>query len=159
MNRLPRSKKVDDENGTAAFAARLYPLLKKGDVVILQGGLAAGKTAFARALVRQATQNPAEDVPSPTFTLVQVYETKDFELWHIDLYRLENPEQEILELGWDELRRHGVAVIEWGERLGRLLPDNRLEIRIENIPNDPTARVITCVPFGDWGGRISDDAD
>src|SRR5262245_32695735 len=97
------------------------------DVVALQGGLGVGKTTLARAILRAATGDPGLIVPSPTFTLVEVYETPLGPFWHFDLYRLEAPQQ-VLELGWEEARADGVALVEWAERLGPLLPGEGLTV-------------------------------
>lgn len=132
----------------------LAGVLRLGDIVILKGGLGAGKTAFARGVIRALLSAPDEEVPSPTFTLVQTYETPELTLWHMDLYRLERPEQEILELGWEEVPRSGAALIEWGEKLGRLLPQNRLEVTLETIPGETAGRYIRLTPFGTWEGRV-----
>ena len=103
------------EGDTRALGAWLATHLKRGDVIALHGDLAAGKTTLVRGLI-QALLGPDEEVPSPTYTLVQMYEAPDFPVWHFDLYRLENPAG-VHELGWDETR-DGVALIEWPERAG-----------------------------------------
>ena len=95
----------------------------------LQGGLGVGKTTLARAILRAASGDPALIVPSPTFTLVEVYDTPMGVFWHFDLYRLEEPEQ-VFELGWEEARADGVALVEWAERLGALLPRERLTVTL-----------------------------
>lgn len=138
---------IHNESGLAALAARIAPALKKGDVVILKGDLGAGKTAFARALINTLSPVP-EEVPSPTFTLVQTYDLPNISVWHFDLYRLEEEEGDILELGWDEARRHGVALVEWPDRLGGLLPRDRLEIEIAFHKDSESARAVTITPHG-----------
>lgn len=122
---LPLADEAATERLGAALAARLRPR----DVVALEGGLGAGKTTLARAILRAAAGDPALIVPSPTFTLVEVYETPAASWWHFDLYRLEQPEQ-VFELGWEEARADGVALVEWAERLGPLLPRKRLTVRL-----------------------------
>jgi len=115
---------------TMAFAARLAPVLRAGDVIALSGALGMGKTTFARGLIyalAAAHGQPREDVPSPTFTLVQTYPFPPFVVYHIDLYRIERPE-DALELGIEEAFADGVSLIEWPERLGPYLPADRLEI-------------------------------
>jgi tRNA threonylcarbamoyladenosine biosynthesis protein TsaE len=97
--------------------------------VALVGGLGAGKTTLARAVLRAASGQPALIVPSPTFTLVEVYDTPGGVFWHFDLYRLEQPEQ-VFELGWEEARTDGIALVEWAERLGPLLPHERLTVTL-----------------------------
>ncbi|HEY9080566.1 tRNA (adenosine(37)-N6)-threonylcarbamoyltransferase complex ATPase subunit type 1 TsaE [Magnetovibrio sp.] len=113
---------------TNALAHDLAQLAEPGDVIALSGDLGAGKTAFARAFIRALTE-PDEDVPSPTFTLVQTYEGERFDIWHFDLYRLEHPE-EVFELGIEEALDNAVSLIEWAERMGPYIPRERLEIRL-----------------------------
>ena len=135
------------------LAAKLAPLLKKGDVVTLSGGLGAGKTAFARALIR-VLSGKEDEVPSPTFTLVQNYEMSELSVWHFDLYRMEEKEGDILELGWDDARRFGVCLVEWPDRLGSLLPKDRLEIDIGFSKDSENSRVVTLKPCGAWSARL-----
>jgi len=143
---------IEDEGELAALSALLAPLLKTGDVLTLAGGLGAGKTAFARALIN-ILSNTVEEVPSPTFTLVQTYDVPNFSIWHFDLYRLEEKELDILELGWDEARRFGVSLVEWPDRLGGLLPKDRLEVNIGFDENSENSRTFTLIPHGSWKGR------
>ena len=103
-----------DEKATEQLGATLAARLKPGDVVGLKGELGAGKTTLARAILRAAADDPALIVPSPTFTLVEVYETPRGTYWHFDLYRLETPEQ-VFELGWEEARAEGIVLLEWPE--------------------------------------------
>lgn len=110
------------EKETADFAARVAATLAPGTVLLLSGPLGAGKSVFARALIRALACDPALEVPSPTFTLVQTYDTPAGPIWHFDLYRLESPE-EIFEIGWDEaLSAGGIILAEWPERLGAFVP-------------------------------------
>lgn len=120
---------LPDEAATERLGARLAARLRPRDVVALEGGLGAGKTTLARAILRAAAGDPGLIVPSPTFTLAEVYETPQASFWHFDLYRLEQPEQ-VFELGWEEARAEGVALVEWPERLGSLLPRERLSVRL-----------------------------
>jgi tRNA threonylcarbamoyladenosine biosynthesis protein TsaE len=122
---LPLPDEAATERLGAAIAGRLGP----HDVVALEGGLGAGKTTLARAILRAAAGDPTLIVPSPTFTLVEVYETGRGSFWHFDLYRLEEPEQ-VFELGWEEARADGVILVEWAERLGPLLPRERLTVSL-----------------------------
>jgi tRNA threonylcarbamoyladenosine biosynthesis protein TsaE len=115
------SMPLPNEAATEALGATLAQRLKPGDVVGLKGDLGTGKTTLARAIVRAAAGDPALIVPSPTFTLVEVYDTPRGPFWHFDLYRLETPEQ-VYELGWEEALAEGVILMEWPERLGPLLP-------------------------------------
>jgi len=112
---------LPDESATERLGATLAERLRVGDVVGLKGELGAGKTTLARAIIRAAAGDRELIVPSPTFTLVEVYETPRGSFWHFDLYRLEAAEQ-VYELGWEEALAEGIALVEWPERLGKLLP-------------------------------------
>lgn len=139
-----------DEAATAGLAARLAPLLRRGDVVALAGDLGAGKTSFARALLRALGHRG--EVPSPTFTLVQVYELPCGPVWHVDLYRLAAPD-EALELGIEEAFAEAITLIEWPERLGALLPADRLDIALEFAGGD--ARRATISAGDSWHARVA----
>ena len=119
---------LPDLAATEALAARLAARLRRGDVVLLAGPLGAGKTAFARALLRQLTGDLALDVPSPTFTLVQQYETPRGLVHHFDLWRLAGPEA-LAELGWDDALRD-IVLVEWPERLGTWWPDGAIGVTL-----------------------------
>lgn len=119
------------EADTQAEAARVAAAMKGGDVLLLEGDLGAGKTVFARALIRALAGDSGLEVPSPTFTLVQTYDTPRGIVWHFDLYRLEEPE-EIYEIGWEEALAGGIVIVEWPERLAGRLPENCGKIRFEN---------------------------
>ena len=140
-----------DENATAALAARLAALARPGDVIALKGELGAGKTSFARAFIR--ARGGDEDVPSPTFTLVQHYDLPGGAVWHFDLYRLRTAE-EAWELGIEEAFADGVALIEWPERLGVLLPARRLLVELD-FAGGPDARRATLSGSGDWAPRLA----
>ena len=123
------SMPLPNEAATETLGATLALRLKAGDVVGLTGDLGAGKTTLARAIIRAAADDPDLIVPSPTFTLVEVYETPRGTYWHFDLYRLEAAEQ-VYELGWEEARAEGIVLIEWPDRLGPLLPKH-LSVTLE----------------------------
>jgi tRNA threonylcarbamoyladenosine biosynthesis protein TsaE len=113
---------------TEALAARLAPILRAGDTLLLSGPIGAGKTAFARALIRARMDNPMEEVPSPTFTLVQTYTAPDgTEIWHTDLYRLTGPD-EAIELGLDSAFDTAICLVEWPDRLAELAPADALRL-------------------------------
>jgi tRNA threonylcarbamoyl adenosine modification protein YjeE len=118
-----------DESATQRLGATLARALRPHDLVALEGDLGAGKTTLARAILRAASDDPALIVPSPTFTLVEVYDTPKGAFWHFDLYRLEAPEQ-VFELGWEEALAEGIVLIEWPERLGALLPRPALTVTL-----------------------------
>ncbi|MEM7319964.1 MAG: tRNA (adenosine(37)-N6)-threonylcarbamoyltransferase complex ATPase subunit type 1 TsaE [Pseudomonadota bacterium] len=119
---------------TAALAARIAPQLRPGDSVLLNGPVGAGKTHFARHLIQSVLQIP-EDVPSPTYTLVQTYDTRLGEIWHADLYRLTAIE-EVEELGLSEALEDAICLIEWPDRLGELSPDNATSLLLEPDSGD-----------------------
>ena len=125
---------LPDESATERLGATLAERLRVGDVVGLKGELGAGKTTLARAIIRAAAGDRELIVPSPTFTLVEVYETPRGSFWHFDLYRLEAAEQ-VYELGWEEALAEGIVLLEWPERLGRLLPQH-LSVTLELASDD-----------------------
>jgi len=136
---------------TGRLGARIAASLRRGGTVALEGDLGAGKTTLARAILQSL--GVKESVPSPTFTLVQVYETKQFPVRHYDFYRIERP-TEIEELGLDEALTEGAALIEWPERAGSLLPDDALHVAL-SIRDDNTRRAILSGP-PEWLARIGD---
>jgi tRNA threonylcarbamoyladenosine biosynthesis protein TsaE len=147
---------LPDEAATAALATRLARLVRCGDVIALKGELGTGKTSFARAFIR-ARAGHDETVPSPTFTLVQVYELPDLSIWHVDGYRLRQPD-EAWELGLEDAFRDGVSLIEWPERLGSLVPDRRLEITFEHGASHgaaPEARRAIIDAGPEWAARLN----
>ena len=123
--------------------------LRPGDCVTLSGDLGAGKTTLARAIIQSLTG--ADEVPSPTFTLVQTYDAPAFMLWHYDLYRLESA-TELAELAIDEALQHGVCLIEWPEIALSLLPENRLDIRISAAAHE-NQRTVTWQGPQTWQQR------
>jgi len=139
------------DSDTRALGARLAGRLRAGDVVALHGDLGAGKTTFVRGLI-QALLGPEEEVPSPTYTLVQAYESAGLQIWHFDLYRLVHPE-DVFELGWDDTLQ-GVALIEWPDRAGGRLPPERLDVYLEISGDGRRARL---EPKGEgWQERLDE---
>lgn len=126
--------RLPDLAATRALAARLARLLRPGDLVALEGDLGAGKTEFARAVIR-ALAGAGVEVPSPTFTLVQRYGLPALTVVHADLYRLRDP-AEVEELGLDEALEEGAVLVEWPERAGDALPADRLTIRFSFVPGE-----------------------
>ena len=147
---------LPDEAATVSLAGRIAPLARPGDVLALWGDLGAGKTVFARAFVR-GRGDPEEEVPSPTFTLVQVYEPgPGFAgvVYHFDLFRLTAAE-EAYELDIEEAFADGVSLIEWPDRLGRLLPAVRLDITLTQGSAPDTRRAI-LEGGGSWAARLEE---
>lgn len=145
MERFERALETPDE--TDAVAAALAPLLGPGDVILLQGEIGAGKTHFARALIRNLLARvgaPAEDIPSPTFTLVQTYVAQNDEIWHADLYRLGDP-QEVEELGLLAAFDTAICIVEWPDRLGPLRPAAALELSLSDLPGKMDGRRLEAI--------------
>jgi tRNA threonylcarbamoyladenosine biosynthesis protein TsaE len=142
-----------DEAATARLAEQVAARARRGDVIALAGPLGSGKTSFARAFIR-ALGASTEEVPSPTFTLVEVYAfAAGPTVWHFDLFRLRQPE-EALELGIEEAFAEAISLIEWPERLGPLLPAEHL--RIELAPGRSSeARVVTLTASPSWAPRLA----
>ncbi|MEI4471934.1 tRNA (adenosine(37)-N6)-threonylcarbamoyltransferase complex ATPase subunit type 1 TsaE [Frigidibacter sp. MR17.24] len=142
-----------DPAATEALARRLAPALAAGDVLLLAGEIGAGKTHFARALIqaRLAAAGTVEDVPSPTFTLVQTYAPPGQpEIWHADLYRLTDPD-EAAELGLEDAFSEAVCLVEWPERLGWMTPADRLELTL--VP-EGEGRALAVTATGPRAARL-----
>jgi len=114
---------------TAKLARALAPHVAGGDVILLEGSIGAGKSFFARALILALLAEP-EDIPSPTFTLVQTYDAPEFEIWHCDLYRLTSP-YEAQELGLEDAFEAALCLVEWPDRLGELAPPDALVLSLQ----------------------------
>jgi len=141
---------------TAAIAVRLGAGLGAGDVVLLSGPVGAGKSLFARALIqsRLAALDRFEDVPSPSFTLVQTYDLDIVELWHADLYRLTDP-HDVLELGLDQAFEEAICLVEWPERLGAFQPASALHLTLQTT-DDPAFRALHFSAVDPrWTGLLS----
>jgi tRNA threonylcarbamoyladenosine biosynthesis protein TsaE len=141
---------LDDEAATEALGRRLADAARPGDVIALAGPLGSGKTVLARAFIRHLT-SAAEDVPSPTFTLAQLYRSRKGAIWHFDLFRLTRPE-EAVELGMEDAFAAAITLIEWPERLGASLPTERLDVRIEVAEGSDARRA--ALAGAAWGDRL-----
>jgi tRNA threonylcarbamoyladenosine biosynthesis protein TsaE len=140
---------LPDLAATEALARDIAARLRPGDAVLLDGPLGAGKTALARALLRALCGDPALEVPSPSYTLVQSYDTPRFVVHHFDLWRLDGPDA-VIELGWHEARED-VVLVEWPDRLGALAPADALRVDLRLIGGD--ARVATVGKNNGWGNE------
>lgn len=140
---------------TAALAAQLGACLGPGDSVLLEGPVGAGKSHFCRALIqsRLAAIGRSEDVPSPSFTLVQTYDLGSVEIWHADLYRLSDP-QDVLELGLDDAFEHAICLVEWADRLGNHAPEGALHLTL-SPGADPDTRHLHLSGAPQWGTRLA----
>ncbi len=133
---------------TADLGKRLAPLLRPGDVLALDGVLGAGKTTLARAIIR-AHYGAGLAVPSPTYALVQIYQGQALSLWHVDLYRLRSA-GELAELGLEDAET-AALLVEWPEKLGALLPSERLDIVFDLTASPRLARFAA---HGGWAARL-----
>ena len=150
-DRFFRSFDLETEADTAVLGREIAAHLAAGDTVTLSGPLGAGKTVLARAIVRAFL--PREEVPSPTFTLVQSYDTQNFTISHADLYRVKAA-SEIRELGLDEALENGVLIIEWPDRMNDLLAEDRLDIMFEATEGVGETRLMKLVGRGTWVARL-----
>ncbi|MCF6304189.1 MAG: tRNA (adenosine(37)-N6)-threonylcarbamoyltransferase complex ATPase subunit type 1 TsaE [Rhodobacteraceae bacterium] len=144
---------LDSASQTADLASRIGPHLRAGDVLLLSGDIGAGKTHFARSLI-QALQAPLdllEDIPSPTFTLVQTYPLDDVEIWHADLYRIGSFD-EIVELGLNDAFATGICLVEWPDRLGADTPKRHLALAFHqgNSDHGRTLKITTAGQGWEW---------
>ena len=120
------------EQDTIQFATQFAKTLKGNEIIALWGTLGMGKTVFARAVIRALTKRK-EEVPSPTFTLLQTYEIKTGDIFHFDFYRLKTPE-EAYEIGIEDAFNGGICLIEWPEKIGSILPKNAIHVYFEKTP-------------------------
>ena len=140
------------EAETADLAARLAPRLAPGDAILLSGPVGAGKSAFARALIRARLGDPGAEVPSPTFTLVQTYGEGESALWHADLYRLSHPD-EVAELGLLAALEEAICLVEWPDRLGSLAPASALRL---DLAPEGEGRSATFSGLPAWAPRLEE---
>ena len=139
---------LPDEEATRRLMVDIAEALRPGDLITLSGDLGAGKTTFARALIRHLAGDQTIEVPSPTFTLMQAYELPRFLLVHCDLYRLSGP-SELVELGFEDIPAHAVTLLEWPDRAGEFLPADRLDIELTLLPKQgPTYRHARVTGYG-----------
>lgn len=150
---IPATVRLDlaNEAATERLGARLAGGSRIGDIFALSGGLGAGKTVVARAFIRALGQ-AGEEVPSPTFTLAQTYNLAVGPVWHLDLYRLSDPE-DVWELGIEEAFAEAITLIEWPERMVPLLPPDRLDIVIE-IGDTADSRLAILTGHGHMAQRL-----
>ncbi|MGR3761289.1 tRNA (adenosine(37)-N6)-threonylcarbamoyltransferase complex ATPase subunit type 1 TsaE [Roseobacteraceae bacterium NS-SX3] len=141
MTKSPATCTLTSPDHTAALAARIAGALRPGDCLLLEGPIGAGKTHFARHLIQSLMDAP-EDVPSPTYTLVQTYAVPAGELWHADLYRLSSLD-EIEELGLTGAFDEAICLVEWPDRLGELTPPHALRLSLALDPEEEDRRRLT----------------
>jgi tRNA threonylcarbamoyl adenosine modification protein YjeE len=147
---------LDDEAATTALATRAAGWMRAGDLVTLSGDLGAGKTTFARALIRALTGDPALEVPSPTFTLVQVYDGPGHAIVHADLYRVGSV-SELAELGWEDAAQGALVIVEWADRLDDQLAHDRLDLAFAVPPDGATdRREVVITGHGRFAPRLEE---
>ncbi len=145
---------LPDEAATRALAREIAGMAGAGDLVTLSGDLGAGKTTLARALIRVLADDPELEAPSPTFTLMQVYDTPAFPIVHADLYRVKSP-SELAELGWDEAAEGALVIVEWAERAGSALSADRIDIALfMDAKRGPDFRRAEIVGHGEAARRL-----
>lgn len=138
---------LDNIQETKNLADSIAKKLSPGDVVTFSGNLGAGKTSFIKYMINSLSQNKIE-VTSPSFNLLHIYELNDIELWHFDLYRLKDID-EIYELGIEDAFIKGVSLIEWPEIIDKVLPENRLEIKL-SFSDKEEARIVNLIGSSKW---------
>lgn len=141
------------EEDTICFASKLASVLQKGDLIWLSGDLGAGKTKFTQGILRYFEME--NQISSPTFTIVNEYKNERAEIYHFDVYRLEN-EDEFWAIGGEEYFEKGICLIEWGERIAEILPKPYLKISLEKVEEDLEERKITIKGFGEIRKEILD---
>ena len=146
---------VGSEAETIELAREFSALVRAGDAVMLSGDLGAGKTTFARALIRALVEDPALEAPSPTFTLMQIYEGAGNRIVHADFYRLEDA-AELAGLGWEEATDESIVLVEWAERAREALSPDRLEVRLSFVDGDNReARRLTISGYGRFVSQLA----
>lgn len=142
---MGKAELILDESGLKDVARTVAHTLSSGDIVYLIGPLGAGKSCFARSVILELCHG-VTDVPSPSFTLIQSYEAQEFELHHLDLYRLTDPE-EISALGLDDLLKGGVLLIEWPDLLDGLGFEPTIRLELSHIDMLDKRKLIIETPF------------
>jgi hypothetical protein len=142
-----------DEAATRAFGTTIAAELRPGDLVTLSGGLGAGKTTLARAIIRALAKDEGLEVPSPTYTLLLTYDADGFRIVHADLYRVADP-SELVELGWEDAAENAIVLCEWAEKAGEALAEDRIDIHLA-VPPGGEGRVLRVLGHGRLAPRIA----
>ena len=147
--------RLESDADTDRLGAWLAPRLGPGDCLLLSGPIGAGKSHLARAVIR-ARLGRMEDVPSPTFTLVQTYQADDVEIWHADLYRLTHPD-DALELGLEDAFASAICLIEWPDRLGHRAPPDAIRVSLRDDDDDGRHVTFDCAGHADLARNLRRD--
>jgi tRNA threonylcarbamoyl adenosine modification protein YjeE len=146
---------LEGEAATVALADEVAGWIRQGDLIALTGDIGAGKTTFARALIRRLVGAPDLEAPSPTFTLMQIYDGLEFPIVHADLYRIRKPE-ELADLGWDEASEGALMIVEWPERANGSLSPDRLELSLGLSPaKGADYRLAVLTGYGSMAPRLA----
>ena len=144
-----------DERETVALAGDIAAMIGAGDLVTLSGDLGAGKTTFARALIRLIVGDPELETPRPTFTLMQIYDGGPYSIVHADLYRIRSPD-ELADLGWDEAADDALVLVEWPERAGDVLTADRIDVSFHlDAARGATYRTAIVSGTGSFGPKVA----
>ena len=143
---------LNNHTETKKLAQVIASALSPGDAVLLKGSLGAGKTELARQIIRVLCENPNLDVPSPTYAMVQLYNSQICDIWHFDLYRMGRAE-DIIELGWETAQAGAISIIEWPERLGVYHPFSFIEIEMMHHPEEKNRRSANITYGGYFDGQ------
>ena len=152
-----KSVHLKTETATRKFALELGAVLLRGDIVLLRGDIGTGKSFIARVVIQSLQEQP-EDIPSPTFTLVQTYKTCVGEVWHADLYRLSSV-GEVEELGLLEAFDSAICLIEWPDILGPLIPEKALQIDISYASKNEERQIALHYEERFWSKRLEEFVD
>ncbi|NCQ23430.1 MAG: tRNA (adenosine(37)-N6)-threonylcarbamoyltransferase complex ATPase subunit type 1 TsaE [Rhodobacteraceae bacterium CG17_big_fil_post_rev_8_21_14_2_50_63_15] len=157
MSEQAKTLTLANPEATCALAQALAPRLEAGDVLLLSGGVGAGKTHFARCLIQGLLAVP-EDIPSPTYTLVQTYPGARADIWHADLYRLSDP-LDLIELGLTEAFSDAICLVEWPDRLGDLIPPTALSLAFAPGAEDDQRQLRLTWSDARWRPLLSEILD
>ena len=152
MSKRCHTIQLKDAQATCQLAKEIGPRLRSGDVLLLWGEIGAGKTHFARCLIQACLAIP-EEIPSPTYTLVQVYSGVHADIWHADLYRI-NDASDAVELGLHDAFCDSICLVEWPEKLGDLSPASALSLSFENPDGDDSRQLTLSWEHPDWSRKL-----
>lgn len=139
------------ENNTIDFACNMANFLEKGNIIVLTGDLGSGKTKFTQGILKHF--NLENEISSPTFTIVNEYNTEDVNIYHFDVYRLADSD-EFYAIGGEEYFNNGICIIEWGEIIEDILPDDYIKINFTKDAENENYRILELIPYGENSKKI-----